>query len=56
MHEMEPLGVWLTNNDDAKNRGDRGDMVVVARLAPGVAMERARAEMEGIAANLARVP
>jgi putative ABC transport system permease protein len=51
---MEPLGVWLTKNDDAKNRGDRGDMVVVARLAPGVAIERARAEMEGIAANLAR--
>jgi putative ABC transport system permease protein len=51
---MEPVGVWLTNNDDAKNRGDRGDMVVVARLAPGVAIERARAEMEGIAANLAR--
>ncbi len=51
---MEPVGVWLTNNDDAKNRGDRGDMVVVARLAPQVAIERARAEMEGIAANLAR--
>lgn len=51
---MEPLGVWLTNNDASKNRGDRGDLVVVARLAPGVAIERARAEMEGIAANLAR--
>jgi len=51
---MEPLGVWLTNDDDAKNRGDRGDMVVAARLAPGVAIERARAEMEGVARNLAR--
>ena len=51
---MEPLGVWLTNNDDAKNRSDRDDLVVVARLAPGVGIERARAEMEGIAANLAR--
>ena len=51
---MEPLGVWLTNNDDAKNRGDRDDLLPVARLAPGVAIERARADMEGIAANLAR--
>ena len=51
---MEPIGVWLTNNDDAKNRSDRGDMVVVARLAPGVALEGARTEMEGIARNLAR--
>jgi len=51
---MEPLGVWLTNNDDAKDRGDRDDLLVVARLARGVAIERARAEMEGIARNLAR--
>ena len=51
---MEPLGVWLTKNEDAKNRGDRDDLLVVARLAPGVGIERARAEMQGIAANLAR--
>lgn len=51
---MEPLGVWLTKNEDANKRGDRDDLLVVGRLAPGVAIERARAEMEGIASNLAR--
>ena len=50
---MESLGVWLTNNEDAEKRGDREDLLVIGRLAPGVAIERARAEMEGIAANLA---
>jgi putative ABC transport system permease protein len=51
---MLPIGVWATNNTDAiKERGDRGDMVVIGRLAPGVAFGRARAEMEGIAARLA---
>ncbi len=27
---MEPIGVWLTNNSSAAERGDRGDMVVIA--------------------------
>jgi putative ABC transport system permease protein len=50
-----PIGVWATKNADAiKERGDRGDMVVIARLGPGVAFGQARAEMEGIAARLAR--
>ncbi len=51
---MEPMGVWATNNDSATDRGDRGDLLVVGRLAAGVRMEQARAEMEAIAARLAR--
>jgi predicted permease len=52
---MLPTGVWATNNADAiKERGDRGDMVVIGRLGPGVALGQARAEMEGIAARLAK--
>jgi len=51
---MLPIGVWATNNADAiKERGDRGDMVVIGRLGPGVALGQARAEMKGIAARLA---
>jgi putative ABC transport system permease protein len=50
-----PIGVWATKNADAiKERGDRGDMVVIGRLGPGIALGQARAEMEGIAARLAR--
>jgi putative ABC transport system permease protein len=49
-----PIGVWTTNNPDAAGRGDRGDMSVVGRLAPGVTFAQARAEMEGIAARLAK--
>ena len=50
-----PIGVWATNNaEQAMERGDRGDMVVIGRLAPGAAFARARAEMEGIAARLAK--
>jgi len=51
---MEPMGVWATNNDTVAVRGDRGDLTVVGRLAAGVRMEQARAEMDGIAARLAR--
>jgi putative ABC transport system permease protein len=51
---MEPMGVWATHNNSATNRGDRGDGLVVGRLAAGVRMEQARAEMETIAAGLAR--
>ena len=51
---MEPIGVWATHNDSATNRGDRGDGLVVGRLATGVQMEQARAEMETLAAALAR--
>jgi putative ABC transport system permease protein len=51
---MEPMGVWATHNESATDRGDRGDLQVAGRLAPGVRMEQARAEMETIAAGLAR--
>ncbi len=51
---MEPLGVWLTKNESAKDRGDRGDLLVLGRLAPNVGVDRARGEMVAIAANLAR--
>jgi putative ABC transport system permease protein len=52
---MLPIGVWATNNSEqAMERGDRGDMVVIGRLAPGVTFARARSEMEGIAARLAK--
>jgi predicted permease len=51
---MEPMGVWATNNGSVAERGQRGDLTVVGRLAAGVRMEQARAEMDGIAARLAR--
>jgi putative ABC transport system permease protein len=47
-----PQGVWLTGNDSAMVRANRGDTVGIARLAPGVTLARARVEMEGIAARL----
>ena len=50
-----PIGVWATNNsEEAFERGNRGDMTIIGRLAPGVTLAQARAEMEGIAARLAR--
>ncbi|MGD0306413.1 MAG: ABC transporter permease [Candidatus Acidiferrales bacterium] len=51
---MLPIGVWATNNPDITDRGSRGDSIVFARLAPGTSLAQARAEMEGIAANLAK--
>ena len=51
---LEPIGMWLTGNEDALGRGNRGDTTVIARLAPGVSLDRARTEMDGIAARLAR--
>jgi predicted permease len=50
---LEPAGVWATNHEAAADRGERGDLAVVGRLAPGVRIERARVEMEGIASRLA---
>jgi putative ABC transport system permease protein len=47
---MEPVGVWLTGNPDIE-RGNRGDMTVVGRLAAGGFAE-AHAEMDGIARRL----
>ena len=49
---IEPIGVWLSGRE--RERGDRGDMVVLGRLAPGIALKRAQNEMEGIAARLAK--
>jgi putative ABC transport system permease protein len=50
---LEPIGVWATNNPNVTERGERGDTVVIGRLAAGVTLPQARAEMEGIAARLA---
>jgi putative ABC transport system permease protein len=51
---LEPIGVWLTNNSSSKERGERGDMTVLGQLGPRVSFRRARAEMERIAALLAK--
>ena len=52
---MMPIGVWATNNaEGARERGERHDMFVMGRLAPDATFVQARAEMEGIAARLAR--
>ena len=51
---MLPIGVWATDNsEDVRERGARGDLGVIGRLAAGVSLTKARAEMEGIAARLA---
>lgn len=49
-----PIGFWATNNPELADRGDRRDMEAVGRLAPGITLTQARAEMEGIAARLAK--
>lgn len=51
---LEPIGVWATNNDDANSRANRGDSIVVGRIAPGYTFAHAKAEMDGIAARLAQ--
>jgi putative ABC transport system permease protein len=52
---LEPIGVWAaTNREEVIERGDRGDMVVIGRLAPGATLSQANAEMSGIAARLAK--
>lgn len=51
---LEPIGTWLATNPEAAVRADRGDMVVVGRLAPATSLAAARSEMEGIAARLAK--
>jgi putative ABC transport system permease protein len=50
---MVPIGVWLTGNNDASERGSRGDLLAVGRLAPGVSEKQARIELDGIARRLA---
>jgi len=49
---ITPIGVWI--DGDLMDRGSRGDLEVIARLAPGATFSRARAEMRGITANLSR--
>jgi len=50
-----PIGVWITNNsEEAHERGNRGDMPVIGRLAPGITRKQAISEMEGIEARLAK--
>jgi predicted permease len=51
---LEPIGVWLGANPDAMERGARGDMDILGRLAPSTSLPQARSEMEGIAARLAK--
>jgi len=51
---LAPMGVWLSESSEANERGDRGDVLAIGRLAPGVSFAQARAEMEGIAARLAQ--
>jgi len=51
---LEPIGAWATSASDVAHRDERGDLVVVGRLAPDATLPHARAEMEGIAARLAR--
>ncbi|MGH9728136.1 MAG: ADOP family duplicated permease, partial [Candidatus Acidiferrales bacterium] len=51
---LEPIGVWATNNPTVTDRGDRGDMSVIGKLAKGVTVAQATEEMDGIAARLAK--
>jgi putative ABC transport system permease protein len=50
---LEPMGIWLTDNKRGTDRGERGDANSIGRLAPGVTLQQATAEMAGIAARLA---
>jgi predicted permease len=51
---LEPVGAWTTNHPDYKERGDRGDAVAIGRLAPQTSFVQAQAQMEAIAARLAK--
>ena len=50
---IEPVGILATNNGDFETRGNRGDMMVLGRLAPNSSLAQTRSEMEGIAERLA---
>src|SRR5580704_2847643 len=52
---LEPIGVWVAQRpNEAAERGQRGDLVVLGRLAPAATFAQARSEMEGIAGRLAK--
>ena len=52
---LEPIGAWVTDHDSSSHeRGERGDMSVLGRLAPYAGLERAQVEMRSIAAGLAK--
>ena len=51
---LEPIGVWVASHDSSQERGERGDMAVLGRLAAHISLERAQAEMRTIAARLAK--
>src|SRR5580704_105055 len=52
---LEPMGVWAGQKpQEAAERGQRGDLVVLGRLAPAATFAQAHAEMEGIASRLAK--
>jgi len=46
---IAPIGVWAA---DMMERGDRGDMEVLGRFAPGSTLQQARAELDTVAINL----
>jgi predicted permease len=48
---LAPIGVWA-GDPDMTERGDRGDMDAIGRLAPAASFVQAQAEMDTIAANL----
>jgi putative ABC transport system permease protein len=48
---LAPIGVWA-GDVDMTDRGERGDLDVLGRLAHGATIAQARAEMDTIAANL----
>lgn len=49
---IAPIGIYAT--EDLMNRGNHGDMTIIARLAPGVALPQATSEMLGIQTRLAQ--
>jgi putative ABC transport system permease protein len=50
---LEPIGVWLGDYPDGHDRGDRGDSVVIGRIASDATFAQATGEMQGIAARIA---
>jgi putative ABC transport system permease protein len=51
---LEPIGVWVTSHASSHRRDERGEMAALGRLAPHVSFERAQAQMQMIAARLAK--